>query len=331
MQDLSDKELIETTTTLRGKEKELLFELLLHIGEIDGRGLYRDEGYPSLFVYLNTGLGYSKAASYRRVQVARLLRRFPEACSALGSESLSFSALVEISKVAIAENISELLRKCEGKSLEEVEHILLREGAHQPKRKECVKVVRTQKVPTIPTQTLFPQIVETPPAKSEVSEQGSAAEPSLEECFRLELEVDQEFMSLYTEVKALSGGNGMEGALKKVMKEYIQRNSPKEREKRRAKSPHKKPTPVSDKRSRHIPVQVRDQVYLRDRGRCTFVAPSGKRCCAREKLEYDHIQPYSLGGEHVVENLRLRCHAHNQLEAERVFGKEVMNSIRARG
>ena len=61
---LSDKALITETLGLRGKEKEILHQLLILFGEIDSRKLYRDEGYPSLFVYLHEGLGYSKSGAY---------------------------------------------------------------------------------------------------------------------------------------------------------------------------------------------------------------------------------------------------------------------------
>lgn len=82
------------------------------------------------------------------------------------------------------------------------------------------------------------------------------------------------------------------------------------------------------KPTRYIPKAVRQAVYERDSGRCTFVAvdnlAGGRRCTCQIGLEYDHIKPFCYGGEHVVENLRLRCPAHNQLEAERVFGSDFM-------
>ena len=69
---------------------------------------------------------------------------------------------------------------------------------------------------------------------------------------------------------------------------------------------------------------MRDAVWARDRGRCTFVSPGGKRCGSRWDLEIDHIVPVARGGESRPENLRLLCSRHNRLEAERVFGEEHM-------
>ncbi|MEO5988737.1 MAG: hypothetical protein ABIU54_01360, partial [Candidatus Eisenbacteria bacterium] len=44
--------------------------------------------------------------------------------------------------------------------------------------------------------------------------------------------------------------------------------------------------------------------------------------------EFDHIEPVAREGETTVENLRLRCRAHNQYEAERVFGAGFMERKR---
>src|SRR5439155_19141805 len=71
---------------------------------------------------------------------------------------------------------------------------------------------------------------------------------------------------------------------------------------------------------RHIPADVKCTVWERDGGQCTFVAESGHRCEARARLEFDHIDPIAIGGEATVDNIRLRCRAHNQYEAECVFG-----------
>jgi 5-methylcytosine-specific restriction endonuclease McrA len=80
--------------------------------------------------------------------------------------------------------------------------------------------------------------------------------------------------------------------------------------------------------SRHIPADVKRAVWKRDQGQCTFVSDTGHRCPARERLEYDHIDPVARGGRASVSRMRLRCRAHNQYEAERVFGTEFMNDKR---
>jgi 5-methylcytosine-specific restriction endonuclease McrA len=80
--------------------------------------------------------------------------------------------------------------------------------------------------------------------------------------------------------------------------------------------------------ARRIPASVKRAVRERDGGQCTFVSESGHRCEARTRLEWDHVEPVATGGHATVQGLRLRCRAHNQLEAERRFGRDFMNTKR---
>ena len=67
------------------------------------------------------------------------------------------------------------------------------------------------------------------------------------------------------------------------------------------------------KPKRYIPSKVRHHVWMRDQGKCTYVCPKTKRRCASNHLlQIDHIKPFSLGGTHEADNLRLLCASHNQ-------------------
>jgi 5-methylcytosine-specific restriction endonuclease McrA len=79
--------------------------------------------------------------------------------------------------------------------------------------------------------------------------------------------------------------------------------------------------------SRNIPAHVKRAVWVRDGGRCTFRGPDGHRCESRSP-EYDHIVPVARGGKSEVSNVRLLCRPHNQLEAERAYGVNFMESKR---
>jgi 5-methylcytosine-specific restriction endonuclease McrA len=79
---------------------------------------------------------------------------------------------------------------------------------------------------------------------------------------------------------------------------------------------------------RHIPVAIRRAVVARDEGQCTFVSATGKRCDERTRLEFDHVKPIGVGGVTTVENLRLRCRAHNQFAAECAYGEGFMDAKR---
>src|SRR6185369_10728877 len=74
------------------------------------------------------------------------------------------------------------------------------------------------------------------------------------------------------------------------------------------------------KRTRYCPAAVARAVFLRDGKRCSYVSKDGRRCSARRCLELDHVDPFAVGGECTLENLRLRCRAHNQRYARLYFG-----------
>ncbi|HYN04062.1 MAG TPA: hypothetical protein VE359_16550, partial [Vicinamibacteria bacterium] len=76
--------------------------------------------------------------------------------------------------------------------------------------------------------------------------------------------------------------------------------------------------------SRRIPAAVRRAVHERDGGRCRYVDASGRRCCERHRLEYHHLHPFGLGGDHRPENIRLMCVQHNAYLADHDYGREAM-------
>ncbi len=78
-----------------------------------------------------------------------------------------------------------------------------------------------------------------------------------------------------------------------------------------------KPRPATSgtARGRQAPAAVRRAVWARDGGRCAFVGVDG-RCGERGRLEFHHVVPFAAGGATTIDNLQLRCRAHNQYEAD---------------
>lgn len=73
-------------------------------------------------------------------------------------------------------------------------------------------------------------------------------------------------------------------------------------------------------------ISIKKQVYMKSKGQCSFVAKNGHKCLETHGLEIDHIFPKAKGGNDSVQNLRLLCKAHNQLEAIRHFGMNHMKN-----
>ena len=62
--------------------------------------------------------------------------------------------------------------------------------------------------------------------------------------------------------------------------------------------------------------EVKRTVWVRDLGRCAYVGTKGHRCNTRGWLEFHHVKPHAEGGPPTVDNIELRCRAHNGYEWE---------------
>jgi hypothetical protein len=80
--------------------------------------------------------------------------------------------------------------------------------------------------------------------------------------------------------------------------------------------------------SRRIPAAIRREVAKRDCERCTFVAGDGRRCGTRDALEFHHGMPFARSHRHRVEEITLRCRAHNAYAATQDFGAAHMARFR---
>ena len=173
----------------------------------------------------------------------------------------------------------------------------------------------------------------------------------LEERLKITFGADHEFMSKVDRTRALLSTKyhrhlGMDEVFSILMDEYIERRSPEGRIRRKEKREQRKAAQKTRKASgtavavkgngsgkkensedsRYIPQKVRDEIHARDKGRCSYVSPGGRRCGATHDLQIDHIVPFARGGGNSPSNLRLLCAKHNRLEAERVYGKEKMEN-----
>jgi len=77
-----------------------------------------------------------------------------------------------------------------------------------------------------------------------------------------------------------------------------------------------------------VPAAVRRAVAARDGERCAYVDERGRRCRETGCLEFHHRKPHARGGPATVDNLELRCRAHNALAADQDFGRKHMARVR---
>ncbi len=86
--------------------------------------------------------------------------------------------------------------------------------------------------------------------------------------------------------------------------------------------------PEAPARRRRPTAAIARAVWQRDQSRCTYVDERGQRCRETSMLEYHHEHAWALGGSTTVDNISLRCAAHNALAAEQDFGRELMQRKR---
>ena len=63
--------------------------------------------------------------------------------------------------------------------------------------------------------------------------------------------------------------------------------------------------------SRYLPEKVRHEVWRRDEGKCCI-------CGSNEKLEFDHIIPFSKGGSNTTRNIQLLCEVCNRQKSAKI-------------
>jgi hypothetical protein len=124
VQRLSDQDLLAGLTGVLASSRQLGALMVAHLGEVDARRLHLLAGHGSLFAYCTRALGMSEDEACRRIDVARLARRFPVLFErlAMGQVSLSVAALL---KARLDEtNHLEILAAVSGKTVVQAREVL---------------------------------------------------------------------------------------------------------------------------------------------------------------------------------------------------------------
>jgi hypothetical protein len=347
---LSNEELVFHTTLLARGERRLTIRLLHHLNELQRRQLFLELGYPSLFEYCVRGLRYSPSAAGRRIQAARAIRRHPAVEVLLQSGELNLATTALVEPVLSEDNRDTLLSRVRKRSYREVQAIVAEYKPPVPFRTR----IRPLHVQTPGTQNINEVIFDREAAHISPH---YIPRTTCEMKMVVEFLADPAFIEQFERVKALLSHRYPTADFAEIitvlMAEFLERHSPEARHARREEkkgqgdesrasdAPALNETPVYSRRrewestlspatapgvtspegrTRHIPDAVRDAVFVRDGGRCTFVGTTGVRCGSRWAVQVDHVHPWAMGGTHNPANLRLLCGAHNRHAAEIVFG-----------
>jgi 5-methylcytosine-specific restriction endonuclease McrA len=287
------------------------------MAEVDARRLYAPAGYTSMHAYCGEKLGLSDDATWKRLQVAKKARQFPVLYLALKEGRVHLTGLNLLAPYLTVDNVDELVAAAGGLRKSEIEVLVARRfpRVEALRLDEGISALASAPAPAqVVVSAVVPARVEPRPRVASIDGRRFSLEVTIEQATHDKLRRAQDLLGRAGDVAGVFD-RALDALLDKL-------------EKRKFAKTAKPRRPRAARAARTIPAHVRRAVLERDGGRCTFVGEDGHRCEARRFLEFDHVVPVARGGVATVDQIRTLCRIHNQLEAERVFGREFMESSR---
>jgi hypothetical protein len=118
---LSDEALVASLASVCADERRLLARLIQHLVEVEDRRLHLKAACSSMFDFCVRRLGMSEGGAFRRLNAARLVRRFPGMVNAIERGELHLSSLVLLRDHLTEANVEALVAATRGKSKREVD------------------------------------------------------------------------------------------------------------------------------------------------------------------------------------------------------------------
>jgi hypothetical protein len=312
---LSDGDLVARLRMLVRREREVLADVLAHLGEVEARQLHLPAACSSMHVYCVRVLGMSEDEAFKRLQAARAARRFPVVGAAVAAGRLHLSGVVMVAPHLTDENAQELVAEVSGKSKAEIAVVLARRA---PRPDAPTKIERANPQPSLSGQA---EVVPEP-----VIDRGRV-EPLAPERYVLQVTIDEATREKLERAQALMRHQIPSGDVAQVIDRAL--DALLQGIERRRFGAAKTPRPAKKSASpRYVSREVRRDVVARDGERCSFVGDDGRRCDATGFLEMDHTVPVAHGGDSST-GVRILCRAHNQYEARRLLGTERVERAKA--
>jgi 5-methylcytosine-specific restriction endonuclease McrA len=346
LRHLSDQVLLRDLAMHTKNDRHTTALLLAHIAEVRRRKLYRGAGYPSMYLYLVHELLMSTDVALKRNQAAWAARKLPAILPAIEDGRLNLTGVVLLAPHLTRDNAEALLAAATHKTTRAIRQ-LIAERFPQADLRTVIQPIAPTIAASPATATVGLQLRDTPARSLELvskpvepaalSESAKAMEPLAAppmpmvakvaplspQRFGVQFTMDQSTHDMLRDVQALLGPSVPSGDIAGVFALALECLKARLEKTKFGKCEHPR-TQRGSKNARYVPSEVKRMVWERDGGRCSFIGAGGKRCDARESLDFDHVIPVARGGEATVANIRLCCREHNQYEAERVLGAGFM-------
>jgi hypothetical protein len=329
---LSDRDLLSALQRLSGDERRATAALIAALAELDARRLYLGEGYSSLFTYCTQVLHLSEHAAYGRIEAARAARRFPVILDRLAEGDLTLTSLGLLAPHFTLDNHRALLDAARRKSKRDVEHLI---ASIRPLPAVPSSVRKLP--PSIPASGAsllaegpLASLATNPPTPSPITAPRPQAAPAVvsalaPERYKVQFTLSAATLEKLRRAQDLMRHRVPDGDIAAIFERALTLLLEHLEKTKLAAADHPRACRAGVSKSRAIPAAVRREVWARDQGQCAFVGTRG-RCTERGFLEFHHLRPYAAGGAAVIENIQLRCRAHNQHEADQYFlGRQSSN------
>jgi hypothetical protein len=328
---VSDAALARDLAAAAARDRASTAILLAHIAEFDARKLYLPAAHPSMYSYCVHELRLGEQAAFKRIRAARAARQFPAIFTAIAEARLNLSAVVLLAPHLCPENAEELLSAAAGQSQDAIERLLALRFPRpdvptlvSPLGSDDQLSSRTVEAPGSGELQLSSRTVEAPTPRVAEDSAPQKLTPLSPQRYALQTTVDQETYDLLRHAQALLGHQLSSGDIAPVLTRALKLLVRHLERRKFGAADRPRGRGRSSSNPRHIPADVRRAARERDQDQCTFRSEGGKRCPARTRLEFDHIEPVARGGVATVQGIRLRCRAHNQYAAECTFGAGFM-------
>lgn len=120
----TDSELVCRLEGLVKADRALTAKLLVHLDEVEVRGLHLARSYSSMFDYCRSGLGMSEAEAYLWILASRVGRRFPLVLERLAAGALHLTAIKLLEPHLTLANHVQLLDRVRGMTKREIEVVV---------------------------------------------------------------------------------------------------------------------------------------------------------------------------------------------------------------
>jgi 5-methylcytosine-specific restriction endonuclease McrA len=293
---LSDEALVSQIASLCLEGKRLVARLIVHLIEVEDRTLDKRSACSSMWAFCTERLMMSEGETSRRLNAARLVRKFPSVLGRIERGEIHLSALKQFGPYLNEANVDAILDEAKGKTRTQRDEMIAR-WFPRPN----APTVETPVVASITTATAdaAPLLTSAPACPARI-------EPLSATGVLVQMTMTAEGYADLKRAKELLGHCVPNGDTVKVIERAL-RTLVEDLEKDRRAKTSRPQARVRPSKPGHIPAATRRDVFARDGEQCTYLDSEGRRCQCRTRLELDHIQPRARGGGDDASNLRTRC------------------------